>query len=64
MDPFEFPELRLETELREKGCARSTAGVLGVLFGAFGVHRLYLGYRWIPLLQCLLTVISGGLAGF
>jgi len=64
MDPFEFPELRLETEFREKGCARSTAGVLGVLFGAFGVHRLYLGYRWIPLLQCLLTVISGGLAGF
>ena len=64
MDPFDFPELRLDSEFHQPGCARSTAGVLGVLLGAFGVHRFYLGYRWIPLLQCILTVISGGLAGF
>jgi len=64
MDPFDFPELRLDSEFHQPGCARSTAGVLGVLLGAFGVHRFYLGYRWTPLLQCILTVISGGLAGF
>ena len=37
---------------------RWVAGALGVLLGAFGVHRFYLGFTGIGLLQALLTVGS------
>ena len=37
---------------------RWVAGALGILLGTFGVHRFYLGFVGIGLLQCLLTVCS------
>ena len=63
MDPFQFPQLQLDRTDDQASCRKSTAGILGVLFGAFGFHRFYLGYRWIPVLQFLLTFVTGGLAG-
>jgi len=39
------------------------AGVLGIILGAFGVHRFYLGFIGIGLLQVFLTIITFGWAG-
>jgi len=63
MDPFEFPQLELDGTVGQSSCHKSTAGILGVVFGAFGIHRVYLGYRWISVLQFLMTLVTGGLAG-
>ena len=37
---------------------RWLAGALGILLGPFGVHRFYLGYTGIGILQVVLTVGS------
>ena len=63
MDAFEFPQLNLAGTAVQSPCRKATAGILGVAFGAFGLHRFYLGYRWLPLLQSLLTLLTAGLAG-
>jgi len=39
--------------------SRLVAGLLGVFFGAFGVHRFYLGHVEIGLMQLLLAVVGG-----
>ena len=39
------------------------AGLLGIFLGCLGVHRFYLGFIGIGLLQVFLTFITGGLAG-
>ncbi len=36
------------------------AGVLGLLLGAIGVHRIYLGFYGIAILQMVVTFLSGG----
>lgn len=36
------------------------AGILGILFGSLGVHRIYLGFYRIAFLQVLITVITLG----
>ena len=40
--------------------SRLTAGLLGIFLGGFGVHRFYLGYTGIGLLQIFLTLITFG----
>ena len=42
---------------------RLIAGVLGILLGPIGVHRFYLGYTGIGVLQIILTIVTGGIAG-
>ncbi len=39
---------------------RVLAGVLGILFGAFGIHKFVLGYTKEGLIQILLSFISCG----
>lgn len=41
--------------------SRTTAGILGILLGGFGVHRFYLGYTSIGLLQILVTLFTCGI---
>jgi TM2 domain-containing membrane protein YozV len=43
--------------------SRMTAGLLGLFLGEWGVHRFYLGYTRIGLLQLLATIITLGLGG-
>lgn len=43
--------------------SRSAAGILGILLGSIGVHRFYLGFVGIGLLQILVTVLTCGLGG-
>lgn len=39
---------------------RYVAAVLGLILGAVGAHRLYLGYYWIALFQMAVTLATGG----
>jgi len=36
------------------------AGVLGLLFGALGIHRLYLGFYGLAIAQMAVTYLTGG----
>jgi hypothetical protein len=40
--------------------SRRLAIGLGVFLGAFGVHRIYLGFYWIAIAQIIITVITIG----
>tara|TARA_B100000470_G_scaffold133032_1_gene103034 strand:+ start:546 stop:983 length:438 start_codon:yes stop_codon:yes gene_type:complete len=42
---------------------KTIAGILGILVGGLGIHRMYMGYIGIGLLQLVLTIITLGLAG-
>jgi TM2 domain-containing membrane protein YozV len=47
--------------LRDKPVKRRIlAALLGIVFGAIGLHRMYLGYYGIALLQIALTYLTGG----
>lgn len=39
------------------------AGVLGILLGAFGIHKFYLGYTTEGVIMLLVTLLSCGIAG-
>jgi TM2 domain-containing membrane protein YozV len=43
--------------------SKTVAGLLGIFLGLFGVHRFYLGFIGIGLLQIFLTFMTGGIAG-
>ena len=40
------------------------AGVLGILLGAFGIHKFVLGYNTAGIIMLLVTVLTLGIAGF
>jgi TM2 domain len=40
--------------------SRLVAAVLGILFGAVGLHRFYLGFYAIGVLQIIVTFLTGG----
>lgn len=44
--------------------SRIAAGVLGVFLGGFGIHRFYLGYTAIGIVQILVTVLTCGVGHF
>ncbi len=49
------------------GRSKIVAGILGILVGEFGVHRFYLGYIGIGIIQIIVTIVTfgvGGLWGF
>lgn len=45
-----------------QGKSKVVAGVLGILLGSLGIHRFYLGYTGIGILQLILTPLTCGLA--
>lgn len=40
------------------------AGILGILLGALGIHKFYLGYTKEGLIMLLVTILTFGIAGF
>lgn len=42
---------------------RWVAGLLGITLGPLGIHRMYLGFVRLGVLQLLLTIITLGIAG-
>jgi len=43
--------------------SKTVAGILGILVGWTGVHRMYMGYVGIGVLQMVLTILTIGVAG-
>lgn len=41
--------------------SKLTAGLLGIFLGGFGVHRFYLGYTQIGIIQIVVTVLTCGI---
>ena len=41
--------------------SRMTAGLLGIFLGGLGVHRFYLGYTSVGVLQILVTLATCGI---
>jgi len=40
--------------------SKLTAGLLGLFLGGFGVHRFYLGYTQIGVIQIVVTICTCG----
>jgi hypothetical protein len=43
--------------------SKIAAGLLGIFLGAYGVHRFYLGYTGVGIIQLCVTVFTCGLGG-
>lgn len=43
--------------------SKLAAGLLGIFLGSFGIHRFYLGYTNIGILQIVVTLVTCGLGG-
>jgi TM2 domain-containing membrane protein YozV len=43
--------------------SRMAAGLLGIFLGSLGIHRFYLGYTTIGVIQIVVTVLTFGLGG-
>lgn len=41
--------------------SKMVAGILGLFLGSFGVHRFYLGYTGIGILQIVVTIVTCGI---
>jgi TM2 domain-containing membrane protein YozV len=41
--------------------SKVAAGLFGILLGGFGVHRFYLGYTTIGILQIVVTILTCGI---
>ena len=43
--------------------SKIVAGLLGVFLGSLGIHRFYLGYTNMGIIQIVVTVVTCGLGG-
>lgn len=43
--------------------SKLVAGLLGIFFGSLGIHRFYLGYTTIGIIQIVVTVVTCGFGG-
>ena len=55
--PFNAPPILTGVDDRKSKLA---AGLLGIFLGGFGVHRFYLGYTTIGVVQILVTLLTCG----
>ncbi len=63
--PAKKSEIRAEKNRRphELGDTQLIAGILGIVVGAFGIHKFILGYKKEGLIMLLVTVLTLGLGG-
>jgi hypothetical protein len=43
--------------------SKLVAGLLGIFIGSLGIHRFYLGYNTIGVIQIIVTIFTFGLGG-
>ena len=48
--------------LAVNGKSKVAAGILGILLGGLGIHRMYLGYVGIGILQLFLSIFTCGIS--
>ncbi|MEI6287544.1 MAG: TM2 domain-containing protein [Bacillota bacterium] len=41
--------------------SKTTAGLLGIFLGGLGIHRFYLGYTMIGVIQIVVSFLTGGI---
>jgi TM2 domain-containing membrane protein YozV len=41
--------------------SKIVAGILGIFLGGFGIHRFYLGYTGIGIIQIIVTIVTCGI---
>ncbi|MDA0987371.1 MAG: TM2 domain-containing protein [Bacteroidetes bacterium] len=54
------PPLELNPNLDPLSKSKIVAGVLGILLGGIGIHRFYLGFAGIGILQIFVTICTCG----
>jgi len=55
--------VRLATLPDENAKSKLVAGLLGIFLGSIGVHRFYLGYTGIGIVQIIVTIVTCGIGG-
>ena len=56
-----------QSDVTRRQKSKVAAGILGILVGGLGIHRFYLGYVGIGILQIVVTILTcgaGSLWGF
>lgn len=43
--------------------SRIVAGILGILLGSLGIHRFYLGFTKIGVIQLIVSIVTFGIGG-
>lgn len=43
--------------------SKLTAGLLGIFLGSLGIHRFYLGYTKMGIIQIVVTILTCGAGG-
>jgi TM2 domain-containing membrane protein YozV len=43
------------------GKSKIVAGILGIFLGGLGIHRFYLGYVGIGIIQIIVTIVTAGI---
>lgn len=56
-----MPDGLSASEIQSKKLA---SGLLGILLGAFGIHKFYLGYQQEGIVMILVTLLGGVVGGF
>jgi hypothetical protein len=65
--PAGYPPYGYDPRLDPQAKSKVVAGLLGIFLGTFGVHRFYLGYTKIGVIQLVVSLVTcgvGGLWGF
>ena len=52
--------VKLATEQSAGKKSKIVAGILGILLGGLGIHRFYLGYIGIGIIQIIVTLVTFG----
>ncbi len=52
--------VKLAVAIPEDAKSKVTAGLLGIFFGGLGVHRFYLGYVGLGIVQIIVTIFTVG----
>ena len=53
-----------QSDFKDANSKKIIAGILGIVVGAFGVHKFILGYTTQGIIMLLVTILTAGLGGF